>query len=93
MRLSHPEDQVPVVPGTFGELSRSGFTQRVLELFITQRCAQRLHISMSSDIHDLGYQSAAVVERALGRLPPDVLTGEWYQVHGEILQIAGTRRE
>lgn len=85
MRLGHPQDQMPVLPRAFGELSGSGLPERLLELFIAKRSAQRFHVSMSSDIHDLGNQSAPIAERAFRRLPPDVLASEGCQVHAVIL--------
>jgi hypothetical protein len=64
----------------------------VLELFVTQRCAQCFHVSVSSNIHDLSDQSMTISESALRRLPPDVLAGEGSQVHGRILHGSPARR-
>lgn len=83
--LGEPEDEVPVVPRAFRELSRTGRPQRMLERIITQRRAQSLHIGMSSDIHDLHYQPMPVPKSVFRGLPPDVLAGEGEQVHDAIL--------
>lgn len=76
MRLGHSENQVPVVPRAFRELSRPGLSERVLELFVAQRCAQCFYVSVSPNIHNLSDQPMAVSESAFRRLPPDVLAGE-----------------
>ena len=76
MRLGHAENQVPVAPGAFRKLSRSGLLQGVLELFVAERAAQGFHVTVRSDIHDLSNQAVAILESAFRRLPPDVLASD-----------------
>lgn len=82
---SEPQDEIPVVPRAFRELSRTGRLQRMLERIIAQRRAQSLYIGMRSDIHDLRDQPMPVPKSVFRGLPPDVLASKREQVHDAIL--------